>query len=154
MSEAFLSWAGAIASFVGTGITIFQAIKVHRDKRIVEKYASQIQTNLQMTEISTLIEKGTKAKCIVEKYSFKSKTKVGLNEAKDKSSIQDFFTSVNEKKHLIAESKIDSLFIDGKKYLALNEYDNLLYNISDILSILGKNKDTAFLYDSENIVSK
>lgn len=154
MNEAILSWTGAIASFIGTGVTIFQSIKVRKDKKAVEKYAFQVQTNLQMTEISTLIEKGNKAKTTVQKYSSKTKTSVGLNEAKDKTLVLDFITAVNEKKHLIKEAKIDDLLDTGKKLLNINDYDNLVYNISNILSILEKNKDRAFLYDGENIQSQ
>lgn len=148
MTEAILSWSGAIISFIGTGITVFQVIKVRKDKKVVEKYALQVQVNLQMTEISTLIEKGNRAKNVVVKYSSKSKTKIGLNEAKDKGVVQDFFTSVNEKKHLLISSNTESLLIDGRNYLTTNDYDNLLFNISDILSLLGKKKDSIFLYDN------
>ena len=72
------------------------------------------------------------------------KTSNGLNESKDKTFIHDFLTEINEDKHLLKQETI-GLVLSAKKYLTENNYDDLIYCISDIISELKELSVTNFI---------
>lgn len=143
MSNFFSGTGAVIATYVGTGISIISAIGAWIAKSQTKKYRDEVIVRFQSNKLSVLIEKGNKAKDAVFPYtSKKSKTAKGLNESKDKELVQDFFTEVNENVHLINVKKIKTLINNGKKLLSENNYDDLLYCISDLISELKKVSDT------------
>ena len=145
MKDFFSTTGTLIATYIGTLISVISAIVAVCGKKAVIKYRNEIFTRFQSNEIAKLCEKGNKAKDIVLNYSSKTrKTSNGLNESKDKTFIHDFLTEINENKHLLKQETI-GLVLSAKKYLTENNYDDLIYCISDIISELKELSVTNFI---------
>lgn len=137
MKDFFSTTGTIIATYVGTLISVISAIVAVCGKKAVIKYRDEIFARFQSNEIAKLCEKGNKAKDIVLNYSSKTrKASNGLNESKDKTFIHDFLTEINENKYLLKKQEIIDLILSAKKYLSKNNYDDLIYCISDIISEL------------------
>lgn len=146
MKEFFSTTGTIIATYVGTLISVISAIVAVCGKKAVIKYRNEIFARFQANEIAKLCEKGNKAKGIVLNYSSKTrKASNGLNESKDKTFIHDFLTEINENKHLLKKQETIELILSAKKFLTENNYDELIYCISDIISELKELNVTNFI---------
>lgn len=143
MSDFFLGTGAVIATYIGTFISIGSAIAAFCAKSEVEKYRDELKIRIQDKELSKLIEMAKNAKIAAHNFSSK-KTKTSAGQKKEDADriIEDFLTELNENVHLIKSSKIRNLYKTGKGFLDNNKYDDLFYNISDIISILKKLTDS------------
>lgn len=143
MSEVISGIGPIIATYIGTGISIFSAIAACRAKSKVEKYRDELKIRIQDKELTGLIEKGKKAKDIVNNISSaKITTTIGKTQEEDEKQIKDFLSGINENKHLINNPTVDKLYLRAKDHFKQQKYNDLFYNISDIISILKQHTDS------------
>ncbi|MCR4734847.1 MAG: hypothetical protein K5829_07590 [Treponema sp.] len=143
MSNFFSGIGAVIATYIGTGISAYAAYKAWRAKSKVEEFRDELKIRLQDKELTKLIELGKKAEDSSNKFSSrKSTTSVGQNKENANEQIKDFLSGINENKHLIKGTSINNIYKKAKENLKNENYDELFFNISDIISILKKHTDT------------
>lgn len=143
MSNFFSGIGAVIATYIGTGISAYAAYKAWRAKSKVEEFRDELKIRLQDKELTKLIELGKKAEDSTNKFSSrKSMTSVGQNKEDANEQIKDFLSGINENKHLIKGTSINNIYKKAKENLKNENYDELFFNISDIISILKKHTDT------------
>ena len=131
-----------IATYIGTAFSIGSAIAAFCAKSKVEEYRDELKIRIQDKELTGLIEKGKKAKDIVNNISSaKITTTMGKKHEDDEKQIKDFLSGINENKHLINTPTVDKLYLRAKDHFEKQKYNELFYNISDIISILKQNTD-------------
>lgn len=131
-----------IATYIGTVISIVSAIAACCAKSKVDKYRDELKIRIQDKELTGLIEKGKKAKDIVNNISSaKITTTIGKAQEEDEKQIKDFLSGINENKHLINNPTLDKLYLRAKDHFEQKKYNDLFYNISDIISILKEHTD-------------
>lgn len=132
-------------------VSFWQAHMAKKAKTEVEQYAEQISSNIKISRFQKLIEQGMKVKKTLQKYISKgSESSVGFNEEKNIEMAVAFHAEVNENKHLISNSNIESYLFNFRKYLEEKNYRDSFYSVSDIISILNKENDNTFIKNSKN----
>ena len=96
--EAIISVLGSIASFVGTGISWFQAYKSSKAKNAAEKYRNEIIDVRKTSDISSLIASLRHALGSMRKYGPASTVQSleGVNPQRDAEDVQSFVELLSE----------------------------------------------------------